>query len=101
MDSFIISLGVAVLLAGVYGAWQAITSTPVPRNALTRFLFGAQLDREPTRAFVALSSGALITLGAYFLLAGIRPGLPLWPSLIPILTFAALQIAAHLQRQDV
>jgi len=77
MDNFIISLGVAVLLAGVYGAWQAIAKSPVQRNAFTRFLFGLRPDREPTRAFVALSSGALITLGAYFLLAGFRPGLPL------------------------
>ena len=101
MDSFIISLGVVVLLAGVYGASQAVARRPVQRNAFTRFLFGVRSGREPTRAFVALSSGALITLGAYFLLAGIRPGLPLWPSLIAILTFVALQIAAHLQRDDV
>lgn len=100
MDRFFVALGVVTILLGAYGIFFAATRRKALGNPVTRFLFSVH-GREPERAFTALSSGALIALGAYLLLSDMRPELPRWPSFVAALTFFALHVSAHLQRTDV
>ena len=100
MDNLFLALGVIAAILGALGIYFAATGRSTTTNAMTRFLFTVR-GREQTRGFVALSSGSLIAFGAYMVLASSRPGVPLWPLLVAVTTYGALQIAAHLQRHDV
>lgn len=99
MDGFGTAVGMILVLPGLYGLYFAASGRPVSRNSVTRFLFALR-GAEPSRRYTALASGALVALGAYCILSGIRPGLPLWPSLVVLAAVLALQLAAHFLRHD-
>ena len=98
MDSFSVVLGSALALLGLYGLYFAASRKSALTAPITRFLFAVRRREEPSRAYTALTSAALITWGAFFVLLGNRPYVPLWLSLVALLIVLGLQVAAHLQR---
>lgn len=97
MEGLKFALGVIVALVGVYGLYIAATGRLVLQNPVTRFLFAVS-DAEPSRPHTALSSGALVAFGVYWVLSSAYPGLPLWAPVVAMLVVCALLLAAHLQR---
>ena len=100
MDGAITALGILTMLLGGYGLFFAATKRKALAHPITRFLFSLH-GSEPERGYTALSSGALLALGTYFVLTSMQTELPRWPSFVAVVTFAVLQIAAHFQRSDV
>jgi hypothetical protein len=100
MDGAIIALGILTILLGAYGLYFAATKRKALANPLTRFRFSLH-GSEPERGYTALSSGALVALGAYMVLSSIPAELPRWPSFVAVVMFGVLQISAHFQRSDV
>jgi uncharacterized membrane protein YagU involved in acid resistance len=99
MDGFSIALGIIAALTGIYGLYFASTGRLALQSPVTKFLFAVR-GTEPTRPHTALSSGALVVFGIYCILSGAYPRIPLWPSVVALLVVCALQLAAHLQRDD-
>lgn len=97
MDGFGIALGIILVLLGLSGLYFAASGRLAALNPVTRFLFAVR-GTQPSRPYTALSSGALVAFGAYCILSSVRPGLPLWPSVVALLTVFALLLAAHTSR---
>src|SRR5688572_14900345 len=100
MDTFFIAIAVLSVLVGAAGLYSATRGQAVATNPVTRMLFSVH-GHVQSRTFVALSSAAIIVFGAYLLLSSVQTVLPLWPSLVALVAFGALQISARLQRHDV
>ena len=101
MDGFSMTLGIIIAFTGLYGLYFAASGRSAMQNSVTRFLFAIRRAKEPSRAFTALSSGLLVAFGAYCIFSSLRPGLPLWPSLVALLMVGALQLGARFQRHDI
>ena len=100
MDGATLALAVALMLAGLIGTYYWFSGRSIKANPISRLLFCVR-GREQSKAFVAFSSAALPALGVYLILSTLRPSIPLWPLIGALAAFGGLQIAAHLQRDDV
>jgi hypothetical protein len=97
LDIFFLVIGSLFILLGSAALLE--TSTGRPGNFLTRRMLRIQ-GRPQTRAYDVLATLTIIAFGAYLLVSAVQPPLPLWPLILALLAFGALQMAAHMQRYN-